>query len=164
MLVSTKGRYALRVMVDLAEHQAAGRIPLKEIAARQGISEKYLENILATLVRANMLSGMRGKGGGYVLTRPPEQYTVGEILRLTEGSLAPVACLDGDCKGCSRSDECHARRVEEPGQAHQRLPRRCDARSACRSQPWLRLRHLTHTCIWGRGRNGRFSRPLRLGK
>ena len=83
MLVSTKGRYALRVMVDLAEHQAAGRIPLKEIAARQGISEKYLENILATLVRANMLSGMRGKG-----------------------SLAPVACLDGDCKGCSRSDEC----------------------------------------------------------
>ena len=88
MLVSTKGRYALRVMVDLAEHQAAGRIPLKEIAARQGISEKYLENILATLVRANMLSGMRGKGGGYVLTRPPEQYTVGEILRLTEGSLA----------------------------------------------------------------------------
>ena len=95
MLVSTKGRYALRVMVDLAEHQAAGRIPLKEIAARQGISEKYLENILATLVRANMLSGMRGKGGGYVLTRPPEQYTV-----------APVACLDGDCKGCSRSDEC----------------------------------------------------------
>ena len=85
-------------MVDLAEHQAAGRIPLKEIAARQGISEKYLENILATLVRANMLSGMRGKGGGYVLTRPPEQYTVGEILRLTEGSLAPVACLDGDCK------------------------------------------------------------------
>mgnify|MGYP003240180010 CR=1 FL=1 len=91
MLVSTKGRYALRVMVDLAEHQAAGRIPLKEIAARQGISEKYLENILATLVRANMLSGMRGKGGGYVLTRPPEQYTVG---------------LDGDCKGCSRSDEC----------------------------------------------------------
>ena len=67
---------------------------------------KYLENILATLVRANMLSGMRGKGGGYVLTRPPEQYTVGEILRLTEGSLAPVACLDGDCKGCSRSDEC----------------------------------------------------------
>ena len=85
MLVSTKGRYALRVMVDLAEHQAAGRIPLKEIAARQGISEKYLENILA---------------------RAPKDYTVGEILRLTEGSLAPVACLDGDCKGCSRSDEC----------------------------------------------------------
>ena len=105
MLVSTKGRYALRVMVDLAEHQAAGRIPLKEIAARQGISEKYLENILATLVRANMLSGMRGKGGGYVLTRPPEQYTVGEILRLTEGSLAPVACLDGNAD-CTMAKAC----------------------------------------------------------
>ena len=106
MLVSTKGRYALRVMVDLAEHQAAGRIPLKEIAARQGISEKYLENILATLVRANMLSGMRGKGGGYVLTRPPEQYTVGEILRLTEGSLAPVACLEPGAKACEHASEC----------------------------------------------------------
>ena len=106
MLVSTKGRYALRVMVDLAEHQAAGRIPLKEIAARQGISEKYLENILATLVRANMLSGMRGKGGGYVLTRPPEQYTVGSILRLTEESLAPVACLEQNPIECSRMSEC----------------------------------------------------------
>ena len=106
MLVSTKGRYALRVMVDLAEHQAAGRIPLKEIAARQGISEKYLENILATLVRANMLSGMRGKGGGYVLTRPPEQYTVGEILRLTEGGLAPVACLEQHPNTCPRCGEC----------------------------------------------------------
>ena len=93
-------------MVDLAEHQAAGRIPLKEIAARQGISEKYLENILATLVRANMLSGMRGKGGGYVLTRPPEQYTVGEILRLTEGGLAPVACLDQHPNPCPRCGEC----------------------------------------------------------
>mgnify|MGYP000024537260 CR=1 FL=1 len=106
MLVSTKGRYALRVMVDLAEHQAAGRIPLKEIAARQGISEKYLENILATLVRANMLSGMRGKGGGYVLTRPPEQYTVGSILRLTEESLAPVACLEETAEACPRSQQC----------------------------------------------------------
>ena len=106
MLVSTKGRYALRVMVDLAEHQAAGRIPLKEIAARQGISEKYLENILATLVRANMLSSMRGKGGGYVLTRPPEQYTVGSILRLTEESLAPVACLEGTAEACPRSQQC----------------------------------------------------------
>ena len=93
-------------MVDLAEHQAAGRIPLKEIAARQGISEKYLENILATLVRANMLSGMRGKGGGYVLTRPPEQYTVGSILRLTEESLAPVACLEETAEACPRSQQC----------------------------------------------------------
>ena len=106
MLISTKGRYALRVMVDLAEHQAAGRIPLKEIAARQGISEKYLENILATLVRANMLSGMRGKGGGYVLTRPPEQYTVESILRVTEDSIAPVSCLDPDADACPHSAEC----------------------------------------------------------
>lgn len=106
MLISTKGRYALRVMIDLAEHQAAGRIPLKEIAARQDISEKYLENILATLVRNGMLSGMRGKGGGYCLTRPADQYTAGEILRLTEGTLAPVACLDGDCSGCERANEC----------------------------------------------------------
>ena len=95
MLVSTKGRYALRVMVDLAEHQADGRIPLKEIAARQGVSEKYLENILSVLVRNDMLSGMRGKGGGYRLTRPAETYSVGDILRLTEGSLAPVSCLEG---------------------------------------------------------------------
>ena len=138
MLVSTKGRYALRVMVDLAEHQAAGRIPLKEIAARQGISEKYLENILATLVRANMLSGMRGKGGGYVLTRPPEQYTVGEILRLTEGRLSGWR-LQGLLAICCVSP---ARRVEESGQAPQRLPRRRDARCARRPQRGLRLRHL----------------------
>ena len=105
MLVSTKGRYALRVMVDLAEHQANGRTPLKEIAERQGISEKYLENILATLVRNGVLSGMRGKGGGYCLTKGPDQFTVGQILRLTEGSLAPVACLDGK-RGCERASEC----------------------------------------------------------
>ena len=106
MLVSTKGRYALRVMVDLADHRAQGRVPLKEIAERQGISEKYLENILSTLVRNGVLSGMRGKGGGYRLTKDPEQYTVGEILRLTEGSLAPVSCLDGGQNGCDRAAEC----------------------------------------------------------
>lgn len=106
MLVSTKGRYALRVMVDLAEHQADGRIPLKEIAARQGVSEKYLENILSVLVRNDMLSGMRGKGGGYRLTRPAETYSVGDILRLTEGSLAPVSCLEGGKGGCERAAEC----------------------------------------------------------
>ena len=157
MLVSTKGRYALRVMVDLAEHQAAGRIPLKEIAARQGISEKYLENILATLVRANMLLGMRGKGGGYVLTRPPEQYTVGEILRLTEGSLAPVACLDGDCKGCSRSDECPTLDVWK------NLDKLINDSSTFLPGS-MRLRHLAPPAIGGRGRNGRFSCPLRLDK
>ena len=106
MIVSTKGRYALRVMIDLSEHQSEKYVPLKEIAARQEISEKYLENILKVLVQNGFLEGLRGKGGGYRLTKNPEQYTVGEILRLTEGSLAPVACLDGDCKGCSRSDEC----------------------------------------------------------
>ena len=106
MMISTKGRYALRVLIDMAEHQTDGYIPLKEIAKRQDISEKYLESIVKSLVKGGVVEGMRGKGGGYVLTRPPEQYTVGEILRLTEGSLAPVACLDGDCKGCSRSDEC----------------------------------------------------------
>ena len=83
MMVSTKGRYALRVMIDLAEHQAEGYIPLKEIAARQEISEKYLESILKALVQKHFLEGLRGKGGGYKLTRPPEQYTVGSILRLT---------------------------------------------------------------------------------
>ena len=111
MLVSTKGRYALRVMVDLAEHQDEGRIPLKEIAERQGVSEKYLENILSTLVRNELLSGMRGKGGGYRLTRPACDYSVGEILRLTEGSLSPVACLDGDQVGCERVNPCSTIRM-----------------------------------------------------
>ena len=86
-MISTKGRYALRVMIDLAEHQTGEYIPLKAIAQRQGISEKYLESILKALVRENLLTGVRGKGGGYRLTRAPETYTVGEILRLTEGAL-----------------------------------------------------------------------------
>lgn len=106
MLVSTKGRYALRVLVDMAERQTGGYIPLKEIARRQGISEKYLESILKALVKRGILTGLRGKGGGYRLNRPPEQYTVGEVLRLTEGSLAPVACLDGDAVSCARASEC----------------------------------------------------------
>lgn len=93
MIVSTKGRYALRVMIDLAEHQSEKYVPLKEVAARQEISEKYLENILKVLVQNGFLEGLRGKGGGYRLTRSPDQYTVGEILMLTEGSLAPVSCL-----------------------------------------------------------------------
>lgn len=106
MLISTKGRYALRVMADLAEHPAEGYIPLKEIAQRQEISEKYLEAIIKILVRAKLLSGIRGKGGGYQLTRPPEQYPVGEILRLTEESLAPVACLEADASPCARAAAC----------------------------------------------------------
>ena len=106
MLISTKGRYALRVMIDLAEHQAEGFIPLKVIAERQEISEKYLESIIKLLVKARLLNGLRGKGGGYQLTKAPEQYTVGTILRLTEESLAPVACLEGTAEACPRSQQC----------------------------------------------------------
>ncbi|MCD8343708.1 MAG: Rrf2 family transcriptional regulator [Oscillospiraceae bacterium] len=106
MLVSTKGRYALRVMVDLAEHQGDRYIPLKEIAERQEISEKYLETILKVLVQEKMLVGLRGKGGGYKLSRAPEQYTVGSVIRLTEGSLAPVSCLERCASPCARAAEC----------------------------------------------------------
>ena len=106
MLISTKGRYALRVMIDLAEHQADGFIPLKVIAQRQDISEKYLESIIKLLVKAKLLSGLRGKGGGYQLTKAPDQYTAGEILRLTEDSLAPVSCLEPGAPVCSQSSEC----------------------------------------------------------
>ena len=106
MLISTKGRYALRVMIDLAEHQAEGFIPLKVIAERQEISEKYLESIIKLLVKARLLNGVRGKGGGYKLTKSPEQYTIGSILRLTEDSLAPVSCLESGANACPRAAEC----------------------------------------------------------
>ena len=106
MMVSTKGRYALRVMIDLAENQGDGYLPLKEIAQRQEISEKYLESILKTLVQNKFLTGLRGKGGGYRLTRRPDEYTVGSILRLTEGSFAAVSCLTGEEQGCSRMSQC----------------------------------------------------------
>lgn len=106
MIVSTKGRYALRVMIDLAEHQSEKYVPLKEVAARQDISEKYLENILKVLVQNGFLEGLRGKGGGYRLTRSPDQYTVWEILNLTEGSLAPVSCLTPNASACQRMAEC----------------------------------------------------------
>ena len=106
MLISTKGRYALRVMIDLAEHQAEGFIPLKVIAERQEISEKYLESIIKLLVKAKLLNGVRGKGGGYQLTRTPDQYTVGTILRLTEDSLAPVSCLEPGADACPRAAVC----------------------------------------------------------
>ena len=106
MLISTKGRYALRVMIDLAEHQAEGFIPLKVIAQRQDISEKYLESIIKQMVKAKLVSGLRGKGGGYRLTKAPEQYTVGSILRITEDSMAPVACLEPGSEACPRATEC----------------------------------------------------------
>ena len=105
-MISTKARYALRVMIDLDEHQDAGYIPLKDIAARQEISEKYLEIIIKILVKGKMLKGLRGKGGGYILTREPSEYIVGDIIELTEGPLAPVACLQPDAEVCNRKDIC----------------------------------------------------------
>ena len=106
MLISTKGRYALRVMIDLAEHQSDGFIPLKVIAQRQELSEKYLESIIKLLVKARFLNGLRGKGGGYRLTKAPEQYTVDSVLQLTEESLAPVACLEQGASSCPRMSDC----------------------------------------------------------
>lgn len=105
MMVSTKGRYALRVMLDLAENAEKGYIPLKEVALRQEISEKYLENIISMLVRTGLLSAVRGKGGGYKLKKAPSEYTVKEILEVTEGSLAPVACLSNSGI-CGKSEIC----------------------------------------------------------
>ena len=104
-MISTRGRYALRVMIDLAEHIDEGYIPLQTIAKRQGISEKYLESIIAVLARAGLVEGQRGKGGGYRLSRELKDYSVGEIVRLTEGSLAPVSCLEGE-DTCPRADKC----------------------------------------------------------
>lgn len=106
MLVSTKGRYALRVMLELAQSQPDTYMPLPLIAQRQGISEKYLESIIAVLSKAGLVEGLRGKGGGYRLTRSSANYSVGEILRLTEGSLAPVTCLEGAENPCPRAGEC----------------------------------------------------------
>ena len=105
-MISTKGRYALRVMVDLAEHAGGGCQPLKEIAERQEISKKYLEIIVRDLVGAKPIRGSSGKGGGYTLCRAPDEYTVGEILEMTEGSLATVACLAGDAEKCPRAAKC----------------------------------------------------------
>lgn len=106
MKISTKGRYALRVMLDLAERSNGQYISLKEIADRQGISMKYLEMIVAMLNRAGFVNSLRGKSGGYRMTRKPEEYTVGSILKLTEGSLAPVTCLDCGGGDCTRAEQC----------------------------------------------------------
>ena len=106
MKISSRGRYALRVMVDLAEHGDSGYIPMKEVAQRQDISLKYLEKILPLLVAGKLVEGIHGKGGGYRLTRSPKEYTIGEILRLTEGDLAPVSCLECNTGECSRSETC----------------------------------------------------------
>lgn len=106
MLISTKGRYALRVMIDLAEQQSSGYIPLKEIAKRQNISQKYLESIMTMLSKNNLIEAVHGKGGGYRLNRAPKDYKAGEILRLTEGTLAPVACLEEGAGRCANDVEC----------------------------------------------------------
>ena len=106
MIVSTRQRYALRVRVDLAERSYGGYIAMKEVAARQSISLKYLERILPLLVKNGLVAGVQGKGGGYRLTRAPKDYRVGEILRLTEGDLAPVACLDCNAEPCQRMADC----------------------------------------------------------
>jgi len=109
MLISTKGRYALRVMIDLAEHQDGSYIPMKDVAQRQGISLKYLERILPALAKNNFIEGVHGKGGGYKLTRAPEAYSVGDILRLAEGGLSPVACPECHAIPCERRNECRTR-------------------------------------------------------
>lgn len=106
MMVSTKGRYALRVMVDLSEHNTGVYIPLKEIAERQDISPKYLESIMTVLSKAGLVDALHGKGGGYKLNRSPNEYTVGSILKLTEGTLAPVACLERESVPCDRAASC----------------------------------------------------------
>lgn len=106
MIISTRGRYALRVMLDLAENSNSEYIAMNKIAERQGISLKYLERILPVLTQNRIVEGVHGKGGGYRLTRKPEEYKVGEILRLTEGDFAPVSCLECGAKPCERAKKC----------------------------------------------------------
>lgn len=106
MKISTRGRYAIRVMLDLAEHDKGQYIPLMDIAKRQEVSEKYLESIVSVLSKNKFVHALRGKGGGYRLSRAPGEYTIGSILRLTEGSLAPIACLEDEPNFCERAGEC----------------------------------------------------------
>lgn len=111
MMISTRGRYCLRVMLDLAEHQSEGYVRMKDVADRQGLSLKYLEKILPILVKNDIVDGIQGKGGGYRLSRDPAGYTIGEILLLTEGTLAPVACLECEAEACVRAAECRTRPI-----------------------------------------------------
>lgn len=106
MMISTRGRYALRVMIDLAEQNESDYVSMKSVAERQGISPKYMEKIMPLLVSGKLVEGIHGKGGGYKLTRAPQEYSVGEILRLTDGGLAPVACLECNAEACDRAGEC----------------------------------------------------------
>ena len=105
-MISTKGRYALRVLIDLAEQGGESPVPLKDIARRQGISAKYLQHIAKLLVDQNLLVGTSGKSGGYLMTRPPEECSVAEVLAAAEGTLAPVACLACETVDCDRQDTC----------------------------------------------------------
>ena len=109
MIVSTKGRYALRVMVSFAQRGVEEYIPLKEIAEAEGISQKYLESIMTTLSKAGFVDAVHGKGGGYRLNRPPEGYTVGSILKLTEGGLSAVSCTAQGASACARTECCQAK-------------------------------------------------------
>ena len=105
-MISTRGRYAIRVLIDLAENDNGKFIPLKDVAERQGISKKYLEIIVKELVEGKLVKGSSGKGGGYVLLRKPEEYSIGEIVERMEGTLAPVACLQKDAEECPRYASC----------------------------------------------------------
>ena len=113
MMISTKGRYGLRVMIDLAEQGKTEYIPLKEIAKRQNISQKYLEGIMTVLSKNNYIEAVHGKGGGYRLKRHPKDYVIGDILRLMEGTLAPVSCLQCDAVPCENATECRTLPVWE---------------------------------------------------
>lgn len=113
MKISTKGRYAVRLMIDLATYNTGLPVSLKDIAKRQEVSEKYLEQIIATLNKAGYVRGIRGAQGGYMLTKDPKDYTVGMILRLTEGDMKPVACLASDAAPCNRRDTCVTIRLWE---------------------------------------------------
>ncbi|MBR3081773.1 MAG: Rrf2 family transcriptional regulator [Clostridiales bacterium] len=106
MMVSTRGRYALRVIIDLAENAGDGHVPMREVAERQGLSLKYLERILPLLVSANLVEGVHGKGGGYRLSKDPSKISVGEVLRITEGDIAPVACLENNAVTCEHINDC----------------------------------------------------------
>lgn len=105
-MISTRGRYALRVMIDIAANQGDGYVPMKDVAARQGLSLKYLEQILPALTKNNLVEGIQGKGGGYKLTRLPAEYKIGDILRVTEKDMAPVSCLAIGAEECVKRAEC----------------------------------------------------------
>ncbi len=106
MMISTRGRYALRVLLDLAQHSGEGYMPMKSVAERQGLSLKYIERIMPVLSKNKLVEGIHGKGGGYKLSKSPEEYRVGEILRLAEGGLSPVKCLECGAEPCDKADTC----------------------------------------------------------